>query len=103
MFELRIFEVNIVNDLGDDPCSFVIDGGALDQNLHRAPVSDMGEFRFKHVEAYFVAKRLVAFRGHEFESCLRVDKAADQPGGRHTVHMNAFASYPSLPPQAVPA
>jgi hypothetical protein len=82
---------------------------ALDQYFQCTVVALVREFRLKHVEAQFIKHRLVAFRRHKLKARGGIDKAPNEPGACHAVHVNSFASDPgftaqffaSKPPSAI--
>src|SRR5262245_5856823 len=74
--ELRILEVDVVDDLADGCERRIVEAGARQQHLEGAAVAVMGELTFEHVEAQLAGFRDVAPARYELESCLWVDEAS---------------------------
>jgi len=66
--ELRVLEINVVNDLSDGTESRISEPTPLHQNFQRAAIAFVREFGVKHVKAEFTSKRLVVFCRHKLEA-----------------------------------
>src|SRR5438552_14568734 len=95
--EFRLFQIDVVNDLGDGAHGRIVDAQALDQHLERAAVALVREFGIERVEADFVRFGRVVLSLHELEAGLRIDEAFDQPRAGHPVDVDAGACNPRAP------
>mgnify|MGYP003344358249 CR=1 FL=1 len=92
--EFVVLEVDVVDDLADRGQGGVGKAGMRHQHLEGAAVADMGELAFEHVEAQLAGLGRVTARGHELERGVAIDEAADQPGRRDAVDLDAPARHP---------
>src|SRR5262249_21410554 len=92
--ELAVLEIDIVDDLADGAKRRVLEAAAIEQDLERALVALMREFRLEHVETQLAFFRPIAFAGDELELGFRIDKAAYQPSAGDAVDIDAFARHP---------
>src|SRR5215813_821686 len=77
--ELAVLEIDIVDDLADSAKRCILEAASLEQDLERALVALVREFRLEHVESQLAFLRPIAFAGDELELGFRVDEAAYQP------------------------
>src|SRR5436190_52160 len=92
--ELRVLEIDVVNDLGDGTQGSIFGLELLDEDLERAAVPVVGVLRLEHVEPQFSRLGPVASAGDELEARLGVDESPDEPGAGHAVDVNALAGHP---------
>src|SRR5260370_19044481 len=86
--------MDVVDDFGDWAKSGVVQLQALKQHLKGAAIAFVGKIGLEHVEADFPVLGLIPACGNEFEFGLRIDKALNQPGARHSIDMNSLARDP---------
>src|SRR5262249_7093789 len=92
--ELAVLEIDIVDDLADGAKRRVLYAASLEQDLERALVALVGEFRLEHVEAQFTLLGPIAFAGDEFELGFRIDEAAYQQSTGDAVDIAPSARHP---------
>src|SRR6185437_12768156 len=96
--ELRIFHINVVNDLGDLPERGVrLQTEPAEQGLECAAISLVRELRLEHVESQLIWCRRVSVGADEDKSRLGVDEPADQPCASNPVDKHAVAGDPGPP------
>src|SRR6266550_3431733 len=92
--KLVILQINVVNNLGNLPQTFVIaQAESLQQRFEGAILSMMREFRAIHVERNCALYRL-ALR-HKIKARALIDKLFDEPGGSEPVDMQIAPSHPT--------
>src|SRR5262245_16224943 len=99
--KLRLLEVDVMHDSADRAEGWIAETEPLDENLERAAIALMSELRFEHVEAQLTLLGLITFGRHELEPRARIDEAADEPGARHAVDMDALARHPDATTDAL--
>ena len=92
--ELVVLQVDVVDDFRDGAKRGIFQCAALEQHFERALVALVRELGLEHVEAQFARMRAIPLAGYEFESSLRIDKAADQPGAGDAIHIDALPCDP---------
>src|SRR5262245_42586618 len=92
--ELAVLEVDIVDDLRDGAKRCIFEAAPIEQDLERAFVALVGEFRLEHVETQLALFRAIAFAGHKFELRFRIDEAAYQPSAGDAIDIDALACDP---------
>src|SRR5215470_527652 len=98
-----IFEINVVDNLGDWAKTRIIESGPFDQNFQRAAIAFMGVLRLEHIEPQLTGQWLVSLCRNELELCIRINKATDKPRACHAIYMDAFTGNPDLPLQILSA
>src|SRR5436305_3033088 len=78
--ELRIFQIDVVDDLGDLGDPWIAQFETRDQGLERAAIPLVGELAPDGVEPHLARRRLGALRIGEAEARRGIDEATDEPG-----------------------
>src|SRR5438552_2047731 len=91
---LLVFQIEVVDDLGDGLQSGVAQTESLGEHLKGAAAVLMGELGSGHVEPNLACCRAVAAPGHELESRRRIDEALDQPGAGNAIHHDPGSRHP---------
>src|SRR6185503_15629816 len=96
--ELAVFEVEVVDDLGNGAYALVGQADAPYQRFQRATVSVVGVVTAHHVEAHLP---FLPRRGGIGEAKTRfgIDEAPDEPGRSHAVYLHAGPRHPGLAAQ----
>src|SRR5262245_47692327 len=92
--ELRFFQVDIVDDLGNWRQCSIVYVQAGQKNFKRAEIPFVCELRIEHIEAQFSAVGAITSAGHELEPCLRVDESTDEPCRCDPIDMDTSSSDP---------
>src|SRR3569832_292370 len=92
--ELFIHQIDVMNDFSDRAKGRFFESRSFNQNFEGAAVSLMGKLRIEHIEPKFSRLRMISLAEDEFEFCLWIDKAADQPGAGDPIDMDPFSSHP---------
>src|SRR5439155_18447641 len=90
--ELRVLEVDVVDDLAQAPKGGLFQTEMAEQHLERAEVPVVGELRLEHVETQLAGPRRVLMAQDELEPRFRVDEAPDEPRAGDPVVMVAEPS-----------
>src|SRR5579863_1488556 len=83
-----------MDNLRNGPECGVVETRSVDQHLEGAPVSLVGKFCLKHVEAQLAWLRYIPFGENELKVRIPIDEAPNQPGACHAIDMDALASDP---------
>src|SRR5436190_1290052 len=92
--ELPVFQIDVVDDLGDGTHRRIVYPEPGEQDLEGAEIALVRELGLEHVEAELAALGTVSLARYEFEPRLRVNDAPDQPGARHPIDVDALPSDP---------
>src|SRR4051812_45652789 len=92
--ELVVLEIDIVDDLRDGAKRRVFQCAAIEQDFERALVALVRKLGLEHVEAKLAIFRSIPLAGYKFESSLRVDEAAYQPGAGDPIHIDTLPRDP---------
>src|SRR5262249_14275621 len=84
---LRVFQVAVVDDLGDSSESWLFEVERAEHHLEGAELAIVRERGIEHVEAYLARGRGVPSRRNELEGRMLVDEAPDEPGAGDPVDM----------------
>src|SRR5260221_1986364 len=97
--ELRLLQIDVVNDLRNRADPWLADGEPFHEHLERAVVAFVRVLRLEHIEAELARLGTVALCGHELEVSLRIYEAPDQPGAGDAVHLHSGSRHPDATPE----
>ena len=92
--ELRVLQIDVMNDLRERTERGVVEPETRDEDLERAAVTIVRELGLEHVEADLTAFGTVTAGRHELELGAGIDEPPNQPGARDTVDVNALPRDP---------
>src|SRR5262249_8267640 len=95
--DFGVFEIDVMNNLGDGPECWVVKPRRHHENFECAPVAHMGELRIEHIEPQLSRLGNIALGRDEFECCRLVDETPYHPGAGGPIDMHTSACDPDPP------
>src|SRR5690348_13675074 len=95
--ELVVFQINVVDDLGNWSQRAAGESKMAHQYFKCAAVPLVRKFRFEHVETDLAWLEFVSARRDEFELCRCIDKPPDEPRAGDSIDVNSLARHPHTP------